>query len=209
MTVAIVWVTVALAALLVANWKRHALGVWITKPLASAGFVYAAVAAGATATPYGRLILLALALSFAGDVLLIPKASIWFKLGLLSFLLAHLAFGTAFAHRGIEGRTAAAATLVAALLGGGVYRWLAPHLPGKMKIPVAAYIVTIVGMVGLAIATTAFASSRLIPAAAVCFFVSDLSVARDRFVEHGFVNRLWGLPLYYAAQLLFAFSVRS
>jgi hypothetical protein len=29
-------------------------------------------------------------------------------------------------------------------------------------------------------------------------------VARDRFVSHQFVNRAWGLPLYYAAQLLLA-----
>jgi len=29
-------------------------------------------------------------------------------------------------------------------------------------------------------------------------------VARDRFVRHQFSNRAWGLPLYYAAQLLLA-----
>ena len=43
--------------------------------------------------------------------------------------------------------------------------------------------------------------------AAVAFFCSDLSVARDRFVAPGFANRAWGLPLYYAAQLAFAWSV--
>ena len=41
-------------------------------------------------------------------------------------------------------------------------------------------------------------------AAAVAFYLSDVSVARDRFVAPGFGNRIWGLPLYYAAQLLFA-----
>jgi hypothetical protein len=34
-------------------------------------------------------------------------------------------------------------------------------------------------------------------------------VARDRFVAPGFVNRAWGLPLYFGAQLLFAFAIRS
>jgi uncharacterized membrane protein YhhN len=34
-----------------------------------------------------------------------------------------------------------------------------------------------------------------------------LSVARDRFVVPGFVNRAWGLPLYYAAQLVLAATV--
>jgi uncharacterized membrane protein YhhN len=42
---------------------------------------------------------------------------------------------------------------------------------------------------------------------ALAFFLSDLSVARNRFVAPGFVNRLWGLPLYYAAQLLLASSI--
>ena len=29
-------------------------------------------------------------------------------------------------------------------------------------------------------------------------------MARDRFVAPGFDNRLWGLPLYYGAQIWFA-----
>lgn len=41
-------------------------------------------------------------------------------------------------------------------------------------------------------------------AGALAFTASDVSVARDRFVQHGFVNRAWGLPFYYAAQLLIA-----
>ena len=42
---------------------------------------------------------------------------------------------------------------------------------------------------------------------ALLFFASDLSVARDVFVHRTFVNRLWGLPLYYAAQLCLAATV--
>ena len=42
----------------------------------------------------------------------------------------------------------------------------------------------------------------------MAFFVSDLAVAREQFVSEGFVNKTWGLPLYYAAQLLFAVSPR-
>ena len=46
----------------------------------------------------------------------------------------------------------------------------------------------------------------LVLPAAVAFLLSDLSVARDRFVRPGLCNHLWGLPLYYAAQLAFAAS---
>ena len=38
-------------------------------------------------------------------------------------------------------------------------------------------------------------------------FLSDLAVARQRFLRTGFVDRLWGLPLYYGAQLVFASTV--
>jgi uncharacterized membrane protein YhhN len=42
---------------------------------------------------------------------------------------------------------------------------------------------------------------------AVMFYVSDIFVAHQRFVMQSFTNRLIGLPLYYAAQFLLAFSV--
>jgi len=42
---------------------------------------------------------------------------------------------------------------------------------------------------------------------AAAFYVSDLAVARDHFVVRGFTNKLWGLPLYFGAQLLLAWTV--
>ncbi len=42
---------------------------------------------------------------------------------------------------------------------------------------------------------------------AISFYLSDLFVARDRFLKDAFVNRLVGLPLYYLGQFLLAFSV--
>jgi hypothetical protein len=39
------------------------------------------------------------------------------------------------------------------------------------------------------------------------FYLSDLFVARQRFVAPAFANRLYGLPLYYLGQFLLAFSV--
>jgi len=42
---------------------------------------------------------------------------------------------------------------------------------------------------------------------AVFFYVSDIFVANQRFVIEQFYNRLIGLPLYYTAQFLLAFSV--
>jgi uncharacterized membrane protein YhhN len=42
---------------------------------------------------------------------------------------------------------------------------------------------------------------------AVAFYFSDVFVARDRFMKKEFLNRLVGLPMYYAGQFLIAFSV--
>jgi hypothetical protein len=41
----------------------------------------------------------------------------------------------------------------------------------------------------------------------VSFYLSDLSVARDRFVVTEFNNKLWGWPLYFGAQLVLAATV--
>ena len=42
---------------------------------------------------------------------------------------------------------------------------------------------------------------------ALCFYVSDVFVARDRFLKKAFLNRLIGLPMYYTGQFLLAFSL--
>jgi uncharacterized membrane protein YhhN len=73
-----------------------------------------------------------------------------------------------------------------------------------MKGPVIAYCVVISAMLWLAVGV-----GRIeVTLGAVLFYLSDLAVARDRFVAPAFVNRLVGLPLYYGAQVLLALAVR-
>ncbi|TSA45075.1 MAG: lysoplasmalogenase, partial [Deltaproteobacteria bacterium] len=40
------------------------------------------------------------------------------------------------------------------------------------------------------------------------FYISDIFVARQRFVTPNYFNRAIGLPLYFAGQFMIAFSVR-
>ncbi|MEN8163997.1 MAG: lysoplasmalogenase family protein [Acidobacteriota bacterium] len=42
---------------------------------------------------------------------------------------------------------------------------------------------------------------------ATLFFLSDLAVARHRFVKEAFLNRAIGLPAYYAGQMLLALTI--
>jgi uncharacterized membrane protein YhhN len=203
----IVLTLVAVAALLFSEWRGLRAGVWIAKPLASTGFLGAALAAGALETRYGALVLVALALSWLGDVLLIPTAKASFLAGLGAFLLGHVAFALAFTVRGLAARETLFAALVLVLPALLALRWLAPHVPQPMRLPVRAYVCVISLMLACAVGTAAAAGSALVPLGAAAFYLSDLAVARERFVSNTIVNKLWGLPLYYGAQLLLAATV--
>ena len=209
MTFWILATLIALALLLVSEARGLRAGVWVWKPLASTGFVATALAAGALDTSYGRWVVAALVLSWWGDVLLIPRARAAFALGLASFLAGHLAFAGGFVARGVSlpWLLATAVVLVAPAL--VVLRWLAPHVPDALRLPVRAYVVAISSMVACAFGTWAHAGGGGLLLGALMFFVSDLAVARERFVAHGFVNKTWGLPLYYGGQLFLAASVAA
>jgi uncharacterized membrane protein YhhN len=69
---------------------------------------------------------------------------------------------------------------------------------------VRTYMVVIGTMSTLACGVTAAGGPWQVAVGALAFTASDVSVARDRFVRHEFVNRAWGLPLYFGAQLLLA-----
>lgn len=197
---------VLLAVFLVLENRQVPRRVWV-KAAASAAFVGTALAAGATDSAYGRWILAGLCLGALGDVLLELTGRRWFLIGLAAFLFTQLTYVGAFAtvqpHAPAAVITAAGLLLPAAL----VTRWLWPHLGRDMRGPVLAYIVVITAMVAAAAGAVAGEGPLAAAPAAAAFYVSDLFVARDKFIAGGFVNRLLGLPLYYGAQVAFALSV--
>ena len=201
------FLAIAVAALLWAELKRSRLGVWLAKPIASTLFVVTALLAGALASSFGQLILLGLLLSWAGDVFLIPKRQLFFIAGLGSFLLAHVAYSGAFLLQPLAVLPLALAAIAMAVFAIIVLRWLWPHLSHYLRPAVVSYLLAISLMVVLASGTIAAAGVQLV-VAAVMFAISDVFVARDRFVSASVANRLWGLPLYYGAQLIFALSTQ-
>ena len=62
-------------------------------------------------------------------------------------------------------------------------------------------------MTVLAVASSQGPGGVFVAGGALAFAVSDVAVALDRWMGAVFPHRLWGLPLYYAAQLSFAWSV--
>eukprot|EP00760_Papus_ankaliazontas_P034221 PhM_4_TR7051/c0_g1_i1/m.86551 len=157
------------------------------------------------ANGFYRWTLVAFVLSTFGDIFLLKSGTLGFILGLGSFLCAHVAFVAAF----IVGF---ALELDHTMLVGAAYMmpltigtcfWLLPSVPTALKPAVLAYISVISCMVATAYAT----GLTWLFAAAVIFALSDLTVARERFISPGFINGLIGLPLYYLAQWMFAICV--
>lgn len=205
------WASITLVfvvLLLVCEARDARRGIAVTKTIASTGFVGVAVASGAANTPYGRAILVALVLSWLGDVLLIPKgAKAAFLGGLVAFLLGHVAYAFAFTMQGTDLGASGIAAAVLALGAFSVGRMLVRAAPSKLRVPVMAYIAVISTMVATAVGAVATGADIAILVGAVMFYFSDLGVARDRFVQKSFWNKAVLLPLYYGAQVIFALSV--
>lgn len=199
-----------MSGLLLADHRGDQRLKWLFKPAASAAFIVFALHSGALDTDYGRWILAGLILCLAGDVFLIARAQTAFLAGMGAFALGHLAYIGAFAAIGAPlSLTTGGVSLVIGASVLWVLRWLWPHL-GAFRYPVAVYCLIITFIVVASFATRNPGGGGpywLAVIGATSFAISDISVARDQFVRQEFFNRLWGLPLYYAAQLLLAASV--
>lgn len=193
----------AVAALLVGEARGPRWVPWASKPIASIGFVLAAFDA-APADAAGWVLVVGLVACLVGDVCLLSRAPKWFLAGLGSFFAGHVAYAVAFGMRGVDLTVATIAGAVLVVPAVVVWRWLKPHVEPAMRGAVIAYVVAITVMVACAVGGAGPRGEWVALAGAFGFYLSDLSVARDVFVQRAFVNRLWGLPLYYGAQLCLA-----
>ncbi len=155
------------------------------------------------------LLIAGLALSALGDLFLSRDGEKAFISGLVSFLVAHVAYIVLFASIGQSPAVLlsmpllpAAAIMIAASL--ALLRIILRHVSGELRLPVMVYCTALV-LMGL----TALATERpLIIAGAVMFVASDAILAWEKFVEPAASARkppmrlaVW--VLYYAAQVTF------
>ena len=156
--------------------------------------------------PYSlRWLLVALQWSFVGDVCLMLPAPSMFMPGLVSFLLAHLAYIIVM-KRGMPwfaNRRALAATL---LLGLGMYGFLwQGGLPMELRLPVAVYVGVIALMAAQALGRWQQMRSPgalQVALGASFFMLSDSLLAVDRFVQPLPYALFWVLSTYFIAQTL-------
>lgn len=146
--------------------------------------------------------------SWIGDLALSFKTAKAFLGGLASFALAHTLYTAGFFARStMDPVSTAAAAFVMAVAVAAIARWLAPHVPNRLRAAVAAYVGIISVMVVASFGTSGAVLDPRIPAAAVLFAVSDVFVAHRQFVSSRISNRVIGLTTYYTAQVLFAITV--
>lgn len=197
-----------LSLTLYADFRQYKVLETIGKPLAALAFIVAGLLWGGLESAYGRWILAGLIFGALGDVLLIPNGTgRVFLGGMLSFALGHLFYAIGFLSLPQSTIGLGLATVTMTVFSLGILRWLLPHVQADFKGPVLAYVAVIGFMVVSAVGASTGGSSSLIAIAAIGFAGSDLAVARHRFVQPGFVNRAWGLPLYFLSQFGIAATI--
>ncbi len=156
-----------------------------------------------------RWLLGALFFSLAGDVFLMFPDPRFFLPGLVSFLLAHVAYIVTFKQPQPRplGWFANRAALVAILLiGAAMYGFLFTHgLPAEMRIPVAVYVTVIALMAAQAWGRRSVLGDTPclhVAIGASFFMLSDSLIALDRFVQPVPFAMFWILATYYVAQFL-------
>ncbi len=153
------------------------------------------------------LIFTAFVLSLIGDGLLIPKSrSYYFLAGIGAFALAHIAFSSAFLLLRPDTIIVIVSLLSASVAGIFIYIWLKPYLKNKYRLVVPAYLLIIALMVVTGVSGGLSNNNYWLASGSVLFALSDIFVARNRFIVSSFINRLIGLPLYYIAQMMIAYG---
>ena len=185
--------------------------IYFFKPLSTLLVILVAVLSFSTPdvnVGYTVGILAGLLLSLGGDVALMFPEDKAFLVGLVLFLLGHVAYIVTFTLFNGFYTGDLISGLVLLILAIVVYRYLEPGL-GKMRGPVIGYITIICLMVNRAVSVIfgAFTPTQtwLIIMGATLFWMSDLMLAVNRF-RRPFEAHRFSLALYYGGQLLIALS---
>jgi uncharacterized membrane protein YhhN len=162
------------------------------------------------------LFVVGLALGLAGDIFLMFRGESFFKAGLASFLMGHIAYVIGFAFSGSLGNTVWVVMLAVLpmVILAFFYRLIITKVVGTLKPPVIAYSLVINLMLFMALlniirgewGTTA---TILSIAGSALFVLSDTLLAYDRFARPPGPPRdeLWVMITYHLAQISIAVAV--
>ncbi len=191
--------------------KKDRIFLLITKSILSLLFVITALLQPHPVPAYYHYLLIGLIFCLVGDVCLALPQKKAFMGGLVAFSVGHVFYIFSFLSLTSISHWISIEMLIILGVSAFVFFWLRPHLR-SMLIPVLLYILVITVMASGA--WTVFGESSLqiygrvlVLVGSLCFYFSDVFVARHKFIKEEYRNRLLGLPLYYAGQFMLAFSV--
>lgn len=181
---------------------------YITKPLTTLLIILIAIfQLPETGSTYGYLILTGLFFSLLGDIfLMLPTDK--FVQGLVSFLVAHIAYIIAFSLG--FGPYFEIGYLIPSAVYTIIFLWILLPKTGEMKIPVVVY--ALVLMTFLWQATGRFyylgnSSAFFTFAGAILFVISDTILAYSKFIKTPKASSFLIHSTYWVAQLLIALSI--
>jgi len=190
----------ALLAILSAPWAlaRPALN-FVFKPLTTMLVIVYAWPRGSDLPAARRWVIAGLVLSLGGDIALMwPEG---FLAGLVSFLLAHLAYLVAFTR--VERFAARPAVFVVyGVVAAAILAALWPGVPSGLRIPVVAYVLCLASMAAQAAALWRAGTTRgaVLALGGALFLTSDALLATNKFAGPLPLDRLWVLTTYWLAQ---------
>lgn len=177
---------------------------FVFKPLATIALIAFAAGRGHDKPVLRRWVLIGLVASLAGDVALLwPQQG--FLPGLVSFLLAHLAYLWAFTR--VRPLAAEKLPFVAyAAVAGGILALLWPGVPAPLRVPVVAYVICLAAMAAQAAVLWRGGAPRggRLALGGALFVASDALLATHRFAGPLPLASLWILATYWSAQACIA-----
>lgn len=209
MTTTVVALLVLVAIVAAADWWAVAAGrrpvEYVCKPLVLVLLIAVAVTLHPAVSGRREWFLAGLAFSLAGDVLLMLPYDL-FVAGLASFLAGHVCYIAGLTRHGGSGSTVALVALAVAVVATVPASRILPAVKRgspALLAPVAAYMVVISAMVATAAATGVV----LAACGAILFWVSDASIAWDRFVRPWSWARTWIMVTYHVGQAALVLSL--
>jgi len=207
----VIFAFILLLGLLYYEKKEDRKPLLIGKSVLSLLFVITALLQLHPVPDYYHYLFAGLIFCLIGDVCLALPQKKAFMVGLVAFLVGHVLYTVCFSALTQIYDWISAWLFIIFCMSALTFLWLRPHLK-SMLVPVLLYILVITVMVsgawGVFWKSSFQISGRIfILLGSLCFYVSDVFVARNKFIKEEYRNRLLGLPLYYTGQFLLAFSV--
>jgi uncharacterized membrane protein YhhN len=179
---------------------------WVFKPLTTLLVLAHAWPRGRAQPGPRRWVIVGLLLSLCGDVALMwPERG--FLIGLVSFLLAHLAYLRAFTREGVRFGARRGPFVLYAALAAWILWQLWPGVPPGLRLPVLAYVACLASMAAQAAVlglqsrgTPRQAAGRVLTLGGALFLCSDALLATHRFAAPLPLSGLWILLSYWMAQ---------